>query len=123
MNPQLWIVGMGAIIPDRLLQNLEVLKGLRALAGIAQKGGGVEDRHGHNAVFDGPLTMLPADLEVLADILHGGDAAQADDDLRADQGDLLLQPAAAGGLLLRERVAVFRGAALDHVGDVDAAPV
>ena len=74
-------------------------------------------------LLDGPLTVLPADLEVLADILHGGDAAQADDDLRADQGDLLLQPGAAGGLLLRELVPVFRRAALDHVGDVDFAAV
>ena len=80
---------------------------------------------GHHAppVHVEPLAVLAGDLEIVADEAHGGDAAQADDDLGRYQLQLALQPDGAGLLLDVQRVAVARRAALDHIADVDARAV
>ena len=53
-----------------------------------------------------------------ADCLLGGDAAQADHDLRPQQTELLPQPGLTGLALGGQRVAVLGRAAFDDVGDV-----
>ena len=80
---------------------------------------------GHNAaaVPVKPLAMLPGDAEVLPDQGHGGDAAQAHDNFGVYQGDLPVQPGAAGLLLHIQRVPVPGRAALDDVGNIHLLPV
>ena len=51
---------------------------------VAQKRGGVQRRHHQRAVFLKKLAVLPRDLHIGFDDAHGGDAAEADDDFRAD---------------------------------------
>ncbi len=56
---------------------------------------------GHpDSVFLHPLAVLPGDAVAGVNEPQGGDPAQADDDLRLDQSDLLLQIADAGILFL-----------------------
>ena len=69
------------------------------------------------------LSVLQRDLEIRTDQLHGTDAAEAHDDLGLHQRPLPPQEAAARVLLRIHRIAVLRRAALDGIGDVDAAPV
>ena len=77
----------------------------------------VQGGHPHPGLPD-PLAVLPGDLEVLPDEAAGGDAAQAHDDLGADQGHLGPEIADAGVLLGVQGVPVLGRAALDDVGDV-----
>ena len=67
--------------------------------------------------------MLPGDAKVRADEGHGRDPAQTDDDFGVDEGDLPVQPAAAGLLLDAQGIPVPGRAALDDVGDVDPGAV
>ena len=62
--------------------------------------------------------MLTRDLEVRLDDAHGRDASETDNNLGPQQRDLTAKIADAGVLLHAERVAVFRRAALDDVGDI-----
>lgn len=114
---------MGTIISDRLLKGLQIIKSFRTAARVAQQCGGVKQRHGHDPVFHSPLSVLLRDLEVIPNIRGCGDAAETDDDLRTDQRNLLGEPQAAGLLLNVQGVAVFRRAALYHVGDIDFAAI
>ena len=68
-------------LPDLGLQALQILEGLRLFPGVAEQSGGVVQRHHLNAVLLKELPMLLRDLEVLADQLHGADAAEAHDDV------------------------------------------
>ena len=77
----------------------------------------IEGGHGHAGLFH-PLAVLPGDAIVLPDEAHGGDAAQADDDLGPDEGHLVAEIADAGILLGVQGVTVVGGTALDDVGDV-----
>ena len=118
-----FLVRVGAGLPDFGLEALQVLKALRPLAGVPQQGGGVvHGHHPHPGLFD-PLAMLTGDFEVLLDELHGGDASQADDDLRFEQGHLVAQIADTGLLLNVQGVPVLGRAALDHVADEHLLPL
>ena len=67
--------------------------------------------HGHHmdpGLFK-PLSVLSGDLEVLTDEPHGGDTAQTDDDLGADQGHLITEVADAGLDLRVEGITVLGG--------------
>lgn len=63
-------------------------------------------------------SVLLCDAIVRADDALGGDAAQADDDLRANEERFVFQIRHACLLLCREWVAVSRGMALYDIGDV-----
>ena len=76
-------------------QTHQVLEGVGPPRGIAQQRRGVVHRHELKAALFHPLPMLARDLEVLADQAHGRDAAEADDQLRAQQRHLLAQIADA----------------------------
>ena len=62
--------------------------------------------------------MLSGDLEVRVDETAGGHPAETDEDFRAQKRGLLLEPADAGILLLRQGIAVFGRAAFHDVGDI-----
>ena len=72
---------MVADLPNFRLEGFEVQEGLRFFPGVPQQGGGVEEGHDLDPAFLKPLPVLLGDFEVLLDDPHGGDAAQADDDL------------------------------------------
>ena len=80
-------------------------------------------RHHQAAVLLEELTVLLADLKVRADDLHGADAAQTHDDLGLHQCPLPLEVALAGVLLRVHGIPVLRRAALNGVGDIQAAAV
>ena len=109
---------MGADLPNLFLEDLQILKGLGAAAGVPQNGGGVEQGHHVHPGLLKPLAVLLGDLEVGLDEPHGGDAAQTYDDLGPDDGHLVAQVADAGVLLRIQGITVLRRTALDHVGDV-----
>ena len=89
------------------------------MCGIAQQGGGVEGcRHVDVAFFE-KLSVLACDFEIGFDDAHGGDAAEAYDDLRTQQGGLIAQPVHAGFLFLLQGIAVLRRAAFDDICNVD----
>ena len=75
-------------------------------------------RHVDVAFFE-KLSVLACDLEIGLDDAHGGDAAEAYDDLRTQQGGLIAQPVHAGFLFLLQGVTVLRRAALDNICYVD----
>ena len=66
--------------------------------------------------------MLPRDAEIRPDEPHGRNAPKADDDARLQQPELPLEPAEAGVLLLRLRVAVSGRAAFDDIADIAVVP-
>ena len=116
------VVGLRDVEPelvDLLAQLQEILEGGGLLVRVAQKRGGVERRHHQGAVLFKELAVLARDFHIGLDDAHRRDAAEADDDFRADQRHLVAQPADAGLLLLGQRVAVLRRAAFDDVRDVD----
>ena len=76
------------------------------------------DRHGAGAFNVEPLPMLAGDAKVRLDDRHRSDAPETDDELRADQIALRVQPVAARSLLLVERVTVVRRTAFDDVRNV-----
>ena len=96
--------------------NKEILNG--PLVRVAQQRRGVVHRHEFKATLFHPLPMLARDLEVLADQAHRRDAAEADDQLRAQQRHLLAQIADAGVLFRLQGVTVVGRAALDDVGNI-----
>ena len=75
--------------------------------------GGKEDA----ALFD-ELPVLAGDLEIWPDQAHGGDAAEADDDLRLEELRLRAQKIDTGVLLGLHGVPVFGRAAFDDIRDV-----
>ena len=111
-------MGLLAKLIDLLLQALKIVKRFGPAARVAQQRRGVVDGHHLKAVLFKPLAVLARDLEVGLDEAHGRDAPEADDDLRPQQRDLAAQIADAGILLHAQRVAVFRRAALDDIGDL-----
>ena len=110
---------MLADLPDLGLDALQIVEGLRLAPGIPEEGGGVVQGGHPHPVFLEPLPVLPGDLEVLLDELHGGDAPQTDDDLGPQQRHLVAEIVDAGVLLGVQGVPVLGRAALDDVGDVD----
>ena len=79
----------------------------------------MQRRHHQHAVFFKEQAVLARDAKVRLDDPHRGDPAQTDDDLGAQQLDLVAQPADAQLLLLGLGVAVVRRTALDDIGDID----
>ena len=77
----------------------------------------VDGGHGHPC-FLHPLPVLLGDPIVGVNEPLGGDAAQADDHLGAQQGHLVAQIADTGVLLGVQGVPVVGRAALDNIGDV-----
>ena len=75
--------------------------------------GGKEDA----ALFD-ELPVLAGDLEIRPDQAHGGDAAEADDDLRLEELRLRAQKIDTGVLLGLHGVPVFGRTAFDDIRDV-----
>ena len=109
---------MLADLPDLGLDALQIVEGLRLAPGIPEEGGGVVQGGHPHPVFLEPLPVLPGDLEVLLDELHGGDAPQTDDDLGPQQRHLVAEIVDAGVLLGVQGVPVLGRAALDDVADV-----
>ena len=70
-----------------------------------------------------PDAVIARDAKLRVDDRLGGDAAEADDELRAAQRDLPPEPLGARLLLHAEGVAVPGRAALDDVRDIDHAAV
>ena len=68
----------------------------------------IDSRH-PDTVFLGPGTMLPGDPEVRANNPHGCDPAQAHDDLRLDQRNLVTQVTDTGILLCLQGIPVSGG--------------
>ena len=66
---------MGADLLNLHLQLFQILEGLRLLAGVTEKEGGVVQRHHQRAVLVEELPVLLRNFEVLADELHGADTA------------------------------------------------
>ena len=77
------------------------------------------DRGEQERAFLHQLPVFLRDPVVRMDQAHGGDAAEADDDLRADQLHLLPEVPDAGVLLLGKRVPVAGRTAFENVRDVD----
>ena len=113
---------MRADLADLVAQAQEILQRIRLLPGIAQQRRRMERAHHPDAVLFDEFAVLLRDAEVRVDDPLCRDPAEADDDLRTDQPDLLAQPEDARILLLRLRIAVLRRAAFDHVADIDIAP-
>ena len=78
--------------------------------------GGVEAGEDPEGAELAGLAVDAADGFALEPAGHG-EAAEGDDDLGVDQGDLLVEEGAAGGHFLGQGVAVAGRAAFDHVGD------
>ena len=86
--------------------------------GLTEQGGGVERPHEEDAVLLNKGAVLLRHRKVGAYHPLGGDAAQADDDFRPQQTELLSQPGHTGFALGGQGVAVLGRAALDDVGDI-----
>ena len=112
-------VGVIAHLADHLPQSDEVPKGHGLLLGIAQQSSRVQGCHEENTVLFDELTVLLGHGKVRPDQPLGGNAAQADHNLRADQPELLPQPGQAGIPFLRQRIPVLGRAAFHDVGDKD----
>ena len=78
----------------------------------------MERPHEEDAVLLNKGAVLLRHRKVVADHPLGGDAAQADDDFRPQQTELLPQPGHTGLALGGQGVAVLGRAALDDVGDI-----
>ena len=78
----------------------------------------MERPHEEDAVLLNKGAVLLRHRKVGADHPLGGDAAQADDDFRPQQTELLPQPGHTGLALGGQGVAVLGRAALDDVGDI-----
>ena len=78
----------------------------------------MEGAHEEDAVLLNEGAVLLGHRKVGPDHPLGGDAAKADHDLGPQQAELLPQPRHTGLALGGERVAVFRRAAFDDVGDI-----
>lgn len=86
-------------------QGHEVAESLRLVLGLTEQGGGVERPHEEDAVLLNKGAVLLRHRKVGAYHPLGGDAAQADDDFRPQQTELL----AARAYRLRSRRAGGRG--------------
>ena len=73
-------------------QGHEVAESLRLVLGLTEQGGGVERPHEEDAVLLNKGAVLLRHRKVGAYHPLGGDAAQADDDFRPQQTELLSQP-------------------------------
>ena len=82
----------------------------------------VDGHHLDPSLFK-PLAVLFGDLEILPDEAHGGNAAQADDDLGAEQRHLVAEIADAGLHLHVEGVPVLGRTAFDRIADEYLGPV
>lgn len=96
----------------------QVAERFRSFAHVAQERRRVVDRRVKHAVALRPLPVLAGNAEVRGDQPFRGNSAEADDDLRPQEGKLRRQIADTGILLVVHRVAVLRWAALDDVGNV-----
>src|SRR5215813_11003989 len=91
-----------------------------ALQGLVpQQGRRVVGNHGRDSLHLVPLPAHAADGRLVAQEGLRRDLAERHEDAGADERDLLFEIAAAGGDLVRLRVAVAGRAALHDVGDVD----
>ena len=99
-------------------QGHKVAESLRLVLGLTEQGGGVERPHEEDAVLLNKGAVLLRHRKVGAYHPQGGDAAQADDDFRPQQTELLSQPGHTGFALGGQGVAVLGRAALDDVGDI-----
>ena len=87
---------MGAYVPDLGLDLLQIIEGLGAPPGIPEDGSRVVyGGHPHAGALH-PLAVLPGDLEVRTNDTQCRHSAQADDDLRSDQGRLVAEIADTG---------------------------
>ena len=77
-------------------QGHEVAESLRLVLGLTEQGGGVERPHEEDAVLLNKGAVLLRHRKVGAYHPLGGDAAQADDDFRPQQTELLSQPGHTG---------------------------
>ena len=99
-------------------QGHKVAESLRLVLGLTEQGGGVERPHEEDAVLLNKGAVFLRHRKVGADHPLGGDAAQADDDFRPQQTELLPQPGHTSLALGGQGVAVLGRAALDDVGDI-----
>ena len=76
--------GSGTDLADFGLKGLEVRKGVRALAFVAQERGRMIECSEENAALFSKLSVFAGNLEIRTDEAHGRDTAEADDDLRLD---------------------------------------
>ena len=95
-----------------------MLIGLGAFAHVSQKGGGVVNGGHPDAAPLHPGAVLAGDAEIGIDKPLGGDAAEADDDLRLHQCHLIAQILDAGVLLRFQGIPVPGRTAFDNVGNV-----
>src|SRR5436309_1753751 len=103
--------------PQEVAHLLHVLPGGALQGGIPQQGRRVVGDHGGDALHPEPLAAHAADGGVVAQQGLGRDPAEGDEDPGADERDLPVQVAAAGGHLVGLGIAVARRPALHHVGD------
>ena len=93
-------------------QGHKVAESLRLVLGLTEQGGGVERPHEEDAVLLNKGAVLLRHRKVGAYHPLGGDAAQADDDFRPQQAELLSQPGHTGFALGGQGVAVLGRAML-----------
>src|SRR5688572_25506214 len=96
---------------------LDIFPGWPLPRGIPEEGGGVvgDDQRDAMIAMDGPAKLADRELGVQQRLR--GEGAERDDDLRADQLELLDEVRAAGDHFLRQRIAVARRPVLEDVAD------
>ena len=112
------LISSVADLTDLGLNGFEIYEGFGAATGITKNGGGMEQCGHPDAGLVDPLAVFAGDLEILTDQTAGGNAAQADDDLGADQGHLIAQVVDTGILLGVQGIAILGRTALEYVCDI-----
>jgi hypothetical protein len=106
---------MYAYFFNHALKFLQVEKGLGPSARIAQKRGGVVERHHFDPVRFVPRAVINRNLEIRTDNAHCGNAPQADNYFRSYKRRLLAQPFDTGLLLRIKGVPVLGGTAFNYI--------